>query len=355
MNETVSPPPTSAITPEEWPQTPRSVQTWIGEVVAENKQLRETVEQLPEIINRNSQNSSQPPSQDRPDQKPAKEPSGPPRKRGGQPGPRGHRRPLVDDVDEVVVHKPTRCAGCGALLLGEDPTPYRHQVTKLPIVKPKIIEHQVHSIDWPCCGRRNRGELPPEVAASWFGSNGISLVGLLMGRYRLSKRQVTHLLAECFGITMAASTVINQQQVISQALAAPVAELEPVVKHEPVCNIDETSWRQVGAAKRPWLWTVVTAQVTLFRIAPSRSGQVARELLGENYGGVAGTDRGSSYTWLARRQVCWSHLVRDFQKNSRTRWGFVSHRVVFEDPGRIPADEMGAGARWHPGLLRIPG
>jgi hypothetical protein len=29
---------------------------------------------------------------------------------------------------------------------------------------------------------------------------------------------------------------------ISQALAGPVAELEPVVKNEPVCNIDETNW-----------------------------------------------------------------------------------------------------------------
>jgi transposase len=314
MDEPFIPPPESLITLAEWQQTPDSVQRWVIDVWAQNNQLRETVEVLQELVNRNSQNSSQPPSQDRPDQKPAKEPSGPPRKRGGQPGHRGHRRVLVDDVDEVVVHRPTSCARCGALLLGDDPTPYRHQVTELPIVKPKVIEHQVHSLDCPCCGQRNRGELPPEVAASWFGPNVISLVGLLMGRYRLSKRQVTHLLAECFGITMAASTVVNQQQVISQALATPVAELEPVVKNEPVCNIDETSWRQVGAAKRPWLWTVVTAQVTLFRIAPSRSGQVARELLGETYDGVAGTDRCSAYTWLTRRQLCWSHLLRDFQK-----------------------------------------
>jgi hypothetical protein len=52
---------------------------------------------------------------------------------------------------------------------------------------------------------------------------------------------------------MAVSTVVNQQQMISQALAVPVTELEPVLKNEPVCNIDETSWRQMGTAKRPWL------------------------------------------------------------------------------------------------------
>jgi transposase len=314
MADDFIPPPESAITPEEWQQTPTRVQKWVRELSAENKQLRETVAQLQEIVHRNSQNSSQPPSQDRPEQKPSRESSGSTRKRGGQPGHPGHHRTLVDDVDEVLVYKPIRCEKCGALLLGEDPTPYRHQVTELPIVKPKVTEYQVHELTCPCCGRTNRGELPPEIAASRFGPNVISLAGYVMGRFRLSKRQATDLLAECFAVPMAVSTVVNQQQVISAALAAPVAELEPVVKKAPVCNIDETSWRQRDAQRRSWLWTVVTAHVTLFCIAPGRSSQVARELLGDYYGGVAGTDRCSSYSWLERRQLCWSHLLRDFQK-----------------------------------------
>jgi transposase len=164
---------------------------------------------------------------------------------------------LVDEVDEVIVYKPIRCEQCGTLLLGEDPAPYRHQVTELPIIKPKVTEYQVHELTCPCCGQSNRGELPPEIAASWFGPNVISLAGYVMGRFRLSKRQVSDWLAECFAIPMAVSTVVNQQQVISAALAAPVAELEPVVKNAPVCNIDETSWRQVGAQRHSWLWTVV--------------------------------------------------------------------------------------------------
>jgi len=75
-------PPDSTITPDEWQQTPASVRAWIGELIAEGRELRERVEQLREVVNRNSQNSSQPPSQDRPDQKPTREPSGEPRKRG---------------------------------------------------------------------------------------------------------------------------------------------------------------------------------------------------------------------------------------------------------------------------------
>ena len=60
MDETLPPLPSDAITSEEWQQTPASVRNWIGEVLTEVKQLRETVEQLQEIVNRNSQNSSQP-------------------------------------------------------------------------------------------------------------------------------------------------------------------------------------------------------------------------------------------------------------------------------------------------------
>ncbi len=314
MTNEFMPPPDSAITPEEWQQTPARVQRWIGAVWSENQQLRDMMGQLREIAQRNSQNSSQPPLQDRPDQKPTREPSGPPRKRGGQPGHPGHHRALVDEVDEVIVYKPIQCEQCGALLLGEDPAPYRHQVTELPIVKPTVTEYQVHELTCPCCGQRHRGELPPEIAASQLGSNVISLGGYVMGRFRLSKWQAANLLAECFAIPIAVGTVVNQQQVISAALAAPVAELEAVVKQSPVCNIDETSWRQRNAPRCSWLWTVVTPQVTLFRIAPSRSGQIARGLLGDDYDGVAGTDRCSAYTWLKYRQYCWSHLLRDFQK-----------------------------------------
>ncbi len=307
-------PPNSNIPLEDWQQTPESVRVWIMILGEEIKQLKDTVEKLQEMVNRNSGNSSQSPSQDRPEQKAVKEKPSQPPKRGGQPRHRGHHRALVDQADEIIHHKPVSCRHCGALLLGEDPSPYRHQVTDLPIVKPQVVEHRVHRLKCPCCGQTNRGELPPEVATSQFVVNVMSLAGLLLGRYRLSKRQVAQLLGECFGIEMAASTVINHQKTISQALVDPVAELQPYIQHQPTCNVDETGWRQAGQPKRSWLWTVVTRYVTLFCIAPSRASQVARDLLGEHYSGVAGTDRYSAYTWLAWRQFCWSHLLRDFQK-----------------------------------------
>jgi hypothetical protein len=84
------------------------------------------------------------------------------------------------------------------------------------------------------------------------------------------------------------------------------------------CNIrvhaDETSWRESN--RKSWLWVGVDRDVTAFLIRPSRSGAVARELLGEKFGGTLISVRWSGYSWVdvERRQVCWAHLIRDFRK-----------------------------------------
>src|SRR5262249_11234595 len=96
----------------------------------------------------------------------------------------------------------------------------------------------------------------------------------------------------------------------TDALARPMAELEGHVRTQPA-NVDETSWREAG--QRAWLWVVVTPLVTVFRIAATRCGKVAGELLGSAYRQVVTSDRWKAYNQFCRRQLCWSHLRRDFQ------------------------------------------
>jgi len=71
----------------------------------------ERIAQLERRLNRNSRNSSKPPSADPPSSppRPSKDPSG--RKRGGQPGHEGRGREMLPAcaVDEVIEHWPARC------------------------------------------------------------------------------------------------------------------------------------------------------------------------------------------------------------------------------------------------------
>jgi transposase len=59
----------------------------------------------------------------------------------------------------------------------------------------------------------------------------------------------------------------------------------------------------------------VTSWVTVFVVRMSRGGHIARELLGETFAGILVTDRYSAYNWypVRWRQVCWAHLLRDFE------------------------------------------
>jgi transposase len=84
------------------------------------------------------------------------------------------------------------------------------------------------------------------------------------------------------------------------------------VQVQPTASVDETA----GAKGRTaWLWTAVTAYVTVFVVRRSRRAQVAQELLGEPFWGWLVTDRWSAYTWYpsGRRQLCWAHLLRDIE------------------------------------------
>lgn len=140
------------VPPELWEQIPPHIQAALRVVIDGYAQrisaLEAEVRELKEQVGRNSQNSSRPPSSDGPrvKRKPPRALSG--RRRGGQPGHPGHQRVLlpVEQVDEVVVRKPTHCRRCSGALHGTDAEPLRHQVVEVPPPAPQVTEYQLHRL-----------------------------------------------------------------------------------------------------------------------------------------------------------------------------------------------------------------
>jgi len=128
----------NGISAEDWAVTPVAVRVLVLSLVATVEELSQQVAAQEERLNKNSRNSSKPPSSDLPNIPPRRKhaPSG--RKAGGQKGHAGHGRSLKppEQVSQIVDLKPVCCSECGSLLLGEDPTPVRHQVSELLRVKP---------------------------------------------------------------------------------------------------------------------------------------------------------------------------------------------------------------------------
>lgn len=288
----------------------------IEEILARHSQLEDEVRELRAKVKQDSTNSSRPPSSDGPrgksrgKRKPPTAPSG--RKRGGQKGHPKNSRPLVppEKVSEVVDCKPQSCGSCGSPLDGEDPAPIQHQVAEIPPVEPVITEYRLHECECGQCGARTRGGLPPGVPTGGFGPRLTAILALLSGGCRLGKRTIQQLANQLFGLTISLGMICKLERRVAQALEQPIGDLAEYVRTQPV-NIDETSWRE--NKKKSWLWVAVAPLVTLFHIASRRNGDVAKSLLGEAYDQVATSDRHGAYNWIKLRQICWSHLRRDFQ------------------------------------------
>jgi transposase len=284
----------------------------------ENSALHERVRELEARLGQTSANSSRPPSAD-PPQAPAR-PKAPPsgRKRGGQPGHRGTYRALLpaEHVDEVIVVVPEHCRHCQQPLpesSGRRRRVWRHQVVELLPLAVWVTEYQMAVRRCAQCGKRTRADLPAGVPRRPFGARLTAVIALLSGGYRLSRREVRQLLADLWQVRLSLGAVVRQEQVQSAALAPVVEGAQAVVQQAAVVNIDETGWRQ--AQQRAWLWTAVTATLTVFRIDRSRGGAVVDTLLRADYAGVVGSDRWSAYNRFPaeQRALCWAHLKRDFQ------------------------------------------
>lgn len=282
--------------------------------------LQERVATLEARLGQTSANSSRPPSSDPPGRR--RPPPAPPGTRGAgaQQGHPGHFRALRPPtaVAQVVTLVPATCTACGTALPEQpaptDPPAVRHQVHDLPPVRVVVTEYQLTGRHCPHCGVLTRASLPAAVPAGMVGPGLAAAGALLTGRYRLTKREAAQCLADLFGAELAVGTISAIEQQVSAALAPVVAEARAAVQLAPVANVDETGWRQ--GRRRAWVWTVVTALVTVFQIDRSRGSQVVRALLGPNWDGIVGSDRFAAYRWLEvmGRQVCWAHLTRDFQK-----------------------------------------
>ncbi len=309
------------LTQEVWSSLDSSVKALLVSQQQLLVSLQERVRDLEARLNQNSSNSSRPPSSDLPWAKPIKKKkprTG--RRPGGQPGHPGHRRELLppEKVDVVRDCHPVACAHCGNTFQDEvdaELDPVRHQVVDVPVVKPFVVEYLRHVRECSKCLGETMAALPAGVPLTCFGPRLQAWVAILTVRYRLSKREAKDLLGEIAGIVMSLGSISDIEGYVSQALEAPVAEIQEAFRHAKVAGHDETGWRQ--ANQKAWLWETVNDTYAVYKIDLKRSGEVARSLLGGvDFQGHVHSDRYKAYNCypMERRAICHAHLARDYKK-----------------------------------------
>ena len=140
--------------------------------------LQARVAELERRLGKDSSNSSKPPSSDglAKATRPARGDGGG-RRPGKQPGTPGAHLAQVADPDEIVVHVPDRCGGCGGELAGALVAEVEiRQVFDLPPLGLRVIEHRRQRRRC-ACGKVTSGTFPEQVRAPTQYGPGVRGLG----------------------------------------------------------------------------------------------------------------------------------------------------------------------------------
>ena len=283
----------------DWQRTPTTVQS-------EFLSLLKRVDALEARLNRDSSNSSRPPSRDSAAKKrerrvyPTER-----RKPGAKPGHPGHRQTLLEPTSIISLF-PERC-GCGHAEVTTLTAYQTHQVIELPVIRPEVTHWRLHQGQCTSCGKRHKTSLPPDQTTG-FGPRLTAFVGEMSGIVSVSRSAVQDLCASVFSIPLSKGAIQKMINRVSQALVPHYEAIGRVARAAPVNHLDETSWFTQGV--RHWLWVMTNPLVAYFQIHPTRSQAAFEQLIADWKGILVSDDYGVYQSWTGLRQSCLAHLIR---------------------------------------------
>jgi transposase len=289
----------------------RTIAPLQARIVEQDAEIAELKRQL----GASSRNSSKPPSSDGLDKPAPKSLRGrSERKPGGQPGREGRTLRQVERPDEVVVHEPGACTGCGGTLTGEDRPAgvLRRQVFDIPKSTVRVVEHRL--LARRCvCGTVTQAPAPAGVSApAQYGPHAAAIAVYLVLGQHLPVARTAALLAELFGTPMSVGTVAAWTSRAAAGLEPFTAAARRALGGAELVHLDETGLRVAG--RLHWLHVASSARFTgLF--CHRRRGKEAIDAAGvlPGFTGIAVHDAFTSYSRYptATHALCNAHLLRE--------------------------------------------
>jgi transposase len=284
----------------------------IAALMAENAALKARIGELERRLGLNSSNSGKPPSSDGL-KKPARvrslrERSS--RKTGGQKGHKGETLRQTAEPDQVVDHHPSSCAECGSSLDPETSVGYSaRQVFDLPSPQPLVVtEHRAHDCRCATCGAKTRAPFPDGVNAPvQYGARIAAFVIYLLHYQLLPEDRLVELMADLFGVKLAAATIARMSRVCAERVRGFVETIRDLVAGAPVKHMDETGFRIGG--KTQWLHVASTALLTFYRVCSKRGSLLA------NVAGIVVHDHWKPYYTMqgVLHALCNAHHLRELK------------------------------------------
>ncbi len=272
------------------------------------------VAELEARLGKNSRNSSKPPSSDglaKPAPKSLRRASG--RKPGKQQGGQGFRLEPRAIPDQVRVHAPGKCRGCGAGLADAPVVGTEtRQVFDLPVIELLAIEHRAQRRECGC-GVVTRAPFPVEATApTCYGPGVAALATYLLGRQHLPVERAAECLEEAFGAAVSTGWLASLLPSAAARLDGFLAIAREQLAAAQVAHFDETGGRVAG--RLHWIHVACTDTWTLFHLDAKR-GKTAMDAAGilPSFAGVAVHDGLAAYRRYeqASHGLCNAHHLRE--------------------------------------------
>ncbi len=188
----------------------------------------------------------------------------------------------------------------------------------------EIHEHRSHPGWCPHCQKEYYAPLPLSIERGGLaGPRLTTVIAYLKGACHASFSTIRKFVRDVIGLTISRGQLAKIIGKVSRALERPYEELlRRPARRRTVLNVDETGHKQNG--QRHWTWCFRAGLYTLFKIDPTRSGDVLIEVLGAEFDGVLGCDYFSAYRRYHREcgvvlQFCLAHTIRTQSRTGAER------------------------------------
>ncbi|MFQ5356556.1 MAG: IS66 family transposase [Mariprofundaceae bacterium] len=290
--------------------------------------LTKRVEELESRLNKNSRNSSKPPSTDGLTKlavKPKSLRKKGKRKSGGQPEHKPHRLKPVEHPEHAIEIAVVGCDCSADIDLAQLPVlGYEcRQVFEIPQPSIEVTEYRAEIKCCPGCGKRIKASFPEGVNAhTQYGPRFNAMLVYLNQQMLLPAARTVQLMADIFGQKVSQGTLFRAVNSCYDKLADYEDIIRKLLQKAGVMHVDESGVRTAGSLH--WLHVACTEMLTFFAIHKNR-GKIAMDefnILSEFIGRLIHDHWKPYFNYDCLHGLCNAHHLREllflFEENKQT-------------------------------------
>ncbi len=214
---------------------------------------------------------------------------------------------------QMVEHRIAICPDCHLRLGGISLARVREVIDVPPPPPVEVVHHRIFQ-GW-CAQCQKWQEAPVDLHEQVLGQGRlgvrlVSLIATLRTVMRIPIRQIRELLFALHRVQVSVGEIVEVLHRLVRHAQPRLEDIKAHIRASPAVQADETGWREDGL--NGYIWSVSTPSLRYYEYRHSRAGEVVKQLIGEGFQGVLGSDFYAGYNiHQGLHQRCWVHFLRD--------------------------------------------